>query len=291
MLGAVLAALLAVLAFAAPAGAKPPKRIVALTPFAANTLAKLGVKPVAIGIGAGGNAHLHGKLNGVKRLPLSHASNGPNLEQLVATDPDLVFSERTWRAGHEAIRELGIAVREGDPTSVGQTAKRIQKIGRIVGRAKAAKRLAAQSKKSLRRAEGGIESRPRVLMILGVGQTPYAFLPNSWGGDLVTRAGGDLITDGLESSGEDLLVSGGYAQLSDEEILVRNPDVIIAVPHGRSEDVEAIAEELRTDDTFEATNAGQNDRVYVTTDNRLLQASTEAAGAISMVRGRFLLNR
>lgn len=273
------------------AQAAKPKRIVALTPFAANTLAKLGIKPVAIGIGVGGDAHLHRKLRNVPELPLSHASNGPNLEQLVTHDPDLVLSERTWRAGHEAIRELEIDVKEVDPTRVAQVPKRIRKLGKIVGRAKRANRLAAKTQKKLKRARRGIRFRPRVLMILGVGQTPYAFLPSSWGGDLVSRAGANLITDGLSPDGDDLLVSGGYAQLSDEEILARNPDVIIAVPHGRADDVDAIADELREDETLAATNAGQNDRLFVTTDNRLLQASTDVAQVIKLVRREYLRNR
>ena len=83
-------------------------------------------------------------------------------------------------------------------------------------------------------------------MILGVGQTPYAFLPNSWGGD--PSVGPAAAADrGPRGRRQDLLVSGGYAQLSDEEILVRNPDVIIAVPHGRAEDIDEIAEQLRDD--------------------------------------------
>ena len=41
---------------------------------------------------------------------------------------------------------------------------------------------------------------------------------------------------------------------------------------------------------FQETNAGQNDRIYVTLDNTLLQASTEIAGTIEEVRESFLLN-
>lgn len=289
--GAVVLAAVLVAVCAAPAQAeKPPKRIVALTPFSANTLAELGVKPVAVGVGVGGSHRLDPSLRNVPKLALSHASNGPNLEQLVARRPDLVFSERTWRAGHEAIRELGIAVRESDPYRAAAIAKKVRAIGKVIGRENAAARLAKRKTKELAAARRGISERPRVLMILGVGQTPYAFLPNSWGGDLVARAGGSLLTDGLSAEGSDLLVSGGFAQLSDEEILLRNPDVIIAVPHGRADDMEAIAEELREDETFAATNAGANGRIYVSQDNRLLQASLDAAKTIKKVRRDFLLN-
>ena len=46
---ACLALVVLAAALAAPAVADAPKRIVALTPFSANTLAEVGVKPVAIG--------------------------------------------------------------------------------------------------------------------------------------------------------------------------------------------------------------------------------------------------
>jgi iron complex transport system substrate-binding protein len=285
-----LCTLVALFALVGPAAAAKDQRIVALTPFAANVLADLGVKPVGIGEGLGGEKHLDRSLRRVPRLPLSHASNGPNLEQLVELDPDLMLSERTWAAGHEAVEDLGIEVRELDPYRIAAAGKSIRAIGRLVDRKQQAKRLAERTAKQIRKSRRGISSRPRVLMILGVGETPYAFLPNSWGGDLATRAGANLITDGLESEGSELLVSGGYAQLSDEEILIRNPDVIIAVPHGRAEDVDEIAARLREDETFASTNAGANDRIYVTLDNALLQAGTKVARTIRKVRREFLLN-
>lgn len=275
----------------APSGKADRQRIVALTPFSANVLAHLGIKPVGIGEGAGGDQHLARSLRKVPRLPLSHASNGPNLEQLVNLDPDLVLSERTWAAGHDAIRDLDINVTELDPYTVSSVARSIRNIGDVVGRADAARKLASKMTAQIRKARKGITERPRVLMILGVGESRYAFLPNSWGGDLVTRAGGRLITENLQADGSELLVSGGYAQLSDEEILIRNPDVIIAVPHGRDEDIDEIAQQLRDDDTFASTNAGANGRLYVTLDNAMLQASTGVAATIRKVRRDFLLNR
>lgn len=281
---------LAALAAAPMAHAAKQKRVVALTPFSANVLADLGIKPVAIGESLGTDQHLDKKLNNVPRLPLSHASNGPNLEQLTALDPDLVFSERTWRAGHDAIENLGIDVIEADPYRVPYIRRGVEDIGAAVGEKRKAKKIAGRIADDVVDAGKGIGDRPRVLMVLGVGQTPYAFLPNSWGGDVISRAGGTLLTEGLEADGSDLLVSGGYAQLSNEEILARNPDVIIAVPHGRTEDMDAIADSLRENEYFAATNAGENDRIYVTTDNSLLQASTGIAKTIRRVRSQYLQN-
>lgn len=291
---ALIAAACVALAPSAPAAdrAKPKKeRVVALTPFSANTLIKLGVKPVAIGEGQGG-VKLDPKLRKVPKLPLSHAANGPNLEQLAQYDADVVFSERTWRAGFEAIRGLGMRIVTADPYRVSSVPRKVRAVGKVVDKRRRAGKLAKKIDKQIKRSTAGITGSPRVLMILGVGQTPYAFLSNSWGGDLVQRAGGELLTEGLSNDGaDDLLVSGGYAQLSDEQIIAMNPDVIIAVAHGRNEDLDTIAENLRNDPTFETTNAAVNGRVYVTTDDSLLQGNTNVGAAISKVRNDYLLNR
>src|SRR5215813_5371016 len=81
------------LAFAAPAQATP--RVVALTPFSASTIARLGVRPVAVGQTLGGNDRYIASLRGVPVLTLSHPL-GPNLEQLASYKPDLVLSSKTW---------------------------------------------------------------------------------------------------------------------------------------------------------------------------------------------------
>ncbi len=292
-----LAALAIVLAVAAPAadaakgGKGERQRVVALTPFSANTLIKLGIRPVAIGEGQGG-VKLDPKLNKVPRLPLSHAANGPNLEQLAQYNADVVFSERTWRAGFSAIRGLGMQIVTADPYRVSSVPRKVRKVGKVVDKKRKAGKLADKIGRQINRATSGISSSPRVLMILGVGETPYAFLADSWGGDLIERAGGDLLTDGLSNDGgDDLLVQGGYAQISDEQIIAMNPDVIIAVPHGRADDLGAIAENLRSDPAFEVTNAAQNGRIYVTTDSSFIQGNTNVAAIINKVRRDYLQNR
>lgn len=300
----VLAAIVALLAsalVAAPASAPAAKgnkggkggkeRIVALTPFSANTLIKLGVKPVAIGEGQGG-VKLDPKLANVPRLPLSHSANGPSLEELTSYDADTVFSERTWRAGFSAIRDLGMRIVTADPYRVSSVPRKVRTIGKVVHQKKRAGKLAKQISGQIKRASANVTRSPRVLMILGVGETPYAFLSNSWGGDLIKQAGGELLTDGLSNDGgDDLLVQGGYAQISDEQIISMNPDVIIAVPHGRADDLDAIADNLRNDPAFEVTNAAQNGDIYVTTDSSFIQGNTNVASLINQVRSDYLKNR
>ncbi len=280
----LIALALALLALALPASSRaaPPQRIVALTPFAANTLAKLGVTPVAIGETLGGSERFSPKLKGVTTLPLSHP-NGPNLEQLASLDPDLVFSSRTWAKGNQAMEGLGIDVSLHDPRSIDGALADTFEIGTIVGRKHYARDLLQGMRTQIDAARKGIKARPKVMLILGVGRTPFTFLPNSWGGDIVTKAGGRLLTGGVSSG-------SGFERISDEVVVAENPDVIIAVPHANEDDIPSLTEYLRSNPAWSSTNAARNGRVYVSVDNSLLQAGTDIARTIRKVRRAYLKN-
>ena len=275
-------AILLALTTAASASAAPPKRLAALSPFTANTLAALGVRPVAIGNTLGATDRFAASLAGVPRLNLSHP-NGPNLEQLAVLNPQVVLSSPTWNRGHAAMRRLGMRVEELDPRSVGDVARSTRKIGKLVGRAALGRTLARQQRRDIKAARQGIRKRPTVLLVLGVGRTPYAFLPNSWGGDIVTKAGGRLLTSGLTDG-------GGFAKISNETVVARNPDIIIAVPHGNPRDLPSIAGYLANNPAWRTTKAVRRGHVFLSTGNSLLQPYTDAGRIIRDVRTKFLLN-
>ncbi|MFT4035942.1 MAG: ABC transporter substrate-binding protein [Patulibacter sp.] len=266
------------LAVSPPAsGAATPKRIVALTPYSANTMALLGVKPIAVGqVSSGGSSVYSSKLAGVPRLPLSHP-NGPNLEQLTQLDADFVFTSQAWSRGTAGMKRIGLRVAEREPSRVADVPRQTQRIANLLGRGAAGKRLAATQTRQINAAVKGIKKHPKVLLVLGVGNSPYAFLENSWGGDVVRNAGGQLITAGLKAS-------GGFARISDEAVVARNPDVIIAVPHGAPEDIAKIAKQLRSRPGWRTTKAARNKRVYISTSNTLLQPISGAGATITSVR-------
>jgi iron complex transport system substrate-binding protein len=276
----VVALLLALLAFAAPAQAAP--RVAALTPFSASTITRLGVRPVVLGQTLGGTDQYLASLRGVPVIPLTHPL-GPNMEQLATHNASIVLSSKTWQRGTPAMRRLGMKVYESDPTSVAAVGRETRAIGKILGRTRAANALATKIENDVRAAQRGIKRRPRVLVILGVGRTPYAMLANSWGGDIVAKAGGQLLTNGLRSA-------SGIARISDEIVVQRNPDIIIAVPHGNSGNIPRLAEYYRSNPNWRNTRAVKNKRVYVATGNQLLQPYPGVAATIRSVRAKFLKN-
>ena len=277
-----LAAVALALTLPAVAPAAPPKRIAALTPFTANTLAALGVRPVAIGQTLGGGDRLDARLKGVPTLALSHPS-GPNLEQLAVRNPQLVLSAPIWKKGEAGMKRLGMKVVYSDPRGAHDLISDTKRIGALVGRSAAAARLAARQTAQIHAASAGIRKHPTVLLIMGVGRTSYAMLANSWGGDIVKRAGGKLLTGGLTAS-------GGYAMISDEAVVQRDPDVIIAVPHGAPADIPKLARYLSDKTGWRTTKAARHHKVFVATGNSLLQAYTDPGRIIADVRTKFLGN-
>jgi iron complex transport system substrate-binding protein len=281
MLG--LAAVILVALLALPATAAPPKRIVALTPFSANTLASLGVKPIAIGQTLGGHHNFEPSLRNVRALPLAHP-NGPNMEQLASLRPGLVLSSPTWTRGNRTMRELDMRVEVPEPLTVRDMYPRIEDIAELVDRERAGRRLVARITREVSRATRDLKSRPRVMLVLGVGRTPYVFLPNSWGGYILQLAGARLVDAGAESR-------SGFARISDEAVLAADPEVIIGVPHARAEDLDGIRDHMRSNETWKLTQAGQDNRIHVWGDDKLLQANLDVGATVTRVRTRFLKNR
>ena len=70
----------------------------------------------------------------------------------------------------------------------------------------------------------------------------------------------------------------------------RNPDIIIAVPHGNPGNIPRLAEYYRSNPNWRNTRAVKNKRVYVATGNQLLQPYPGVAATIRSVRAKFLKN-
>lgn len=291
---AAAAAVVASVAFAgavsAPdADARTYKRVVTLTPFESNVVARLGVRPIAVGSDVGNGIRLHSGLNRVPRLTLSHP-DGPNLEQLLRLKPDLLLSSPNWRVGNAKLRRRGLAVSDAwEPLRVQNVSPAVRRIAKLVGRSSRANAITRQIDAGIRSARANIRSRPKVLLVLGVGRSTIAFLPNSWGGDMITYAGGRLVTSGLKPS-YDAGIPGSFAPLSDERVLTMNPDVIIVVPHGRKSSLANTANFFRNKPGWKRTKAARNKRIHIADADSLLQASDNPGAVIRYVRRTYLRN-
>ncbi len=269
----------------ASAGAANRQKIVTLTPFSSNALVNSGVRPVAIGKQAVGHKASSPKLKGIQQLALSHP-NGPNMEQIAKIDPDVVLTSPSWKKGTQTMRDLGVKVFERDPATVNQVVGRIKSIGNAYGNRKKtagfAKKVAAQIKYAK---TGGrkVTQRQSVLLLLGVGRSPQAFMPSTWGGSIINAAGGRLITGGVTDS-------SGFARISDEAIIAADPQVVIVVPHGNKADIPNIESFYKSNPAWSTLSAVKSGKVFVISDDALLQPDTDAGNTIKRIRTKFLKN-
>jgi iron complex transport system substrate-binding protein len=194
-----------------------------------------------------------------------------------------VLSSQTWTKGNQAMENLGIEVDVREPRTTAGAYADTYKIGQLVGVKHRARVLLKSMRANVEAARKGITKHPKVMLILGVGRTPFTMLPNSWGGDIVTKAGGELLTGGVSSN-------SGFERISDEVVVAENPDVIIAVPHANADDIPSLTEYLRDNPAWSSTTAAETGRVFVSVDNSLLQAGTDIAKTIRKVRRVYLKN-
>ncbi|MDO8212134.1 ABC transporter substrate-binding protein [Conexibacter sp. CPCC 206217] len=283
------AALAAALLAAAPAArADDAERVVAFTPFTANIVAELGVEPVAIGRPPV-ERYLSSKLDGVPRIPLSHP-NGANLEQLLALRPDLVLSSPTWEAGTPSIQRLGIKVYDQfDPQRIVDVPRSIRYIADVLDKQQEGAEVARRMADEIRSATRGIRARRSVLVVLGLSRYTVALLERTWGADVLMRAGATLATRGLKPLA-DQGAAQNAANISNEEVLRLDPDIIVVVPHGAAADIETIARYYRGYRPWRMTKAARSGRIYVPTDDQLLQATADPARTIREVRRTILRN-
>jgi iron complex transport system substrate-binding protein len=124
---------------------------------------------------------------------------------------------------------------------------------------------------------------------MGLAQYTLAMLGSSWGGDIIEAAGGVLVTRDVKpiaTTNEGAVVGN----LSNEAVVRMNPDVIIVVPHGSAGDVSTIARYYRNFAPWRKTKAARTGRIYVPTDDSLLQATSDPASLIRQVRRDYLRN-
>lgn len=256
----------------AGAGTAPregPRRIISLGPAITEELYILGVEDRLVGC----TVYCRRPPEAKKKEKVGTAIE-VNLEKIVALRPDLVLATSlTDPDAKEKLKNLGIR------TAVFPAAKDFSEIcaqflelGMIVGKeAKAAEISAAARNKvdSIRRKIGGFK-RPKVF--IQVGANP-----------LVTAGGDSFINDFIEFAGG-INIAGEVdtGLYSREEVVRKNPDLIIIVTMGIAGDLEK-----ETWAKYKTLNAVKNGRIYVIDSYRLCSPTpvsfAEALGEIARI--------
>lgn len=198
----------------------PPRRIVSLAPSVTEILYAIGAQALVVGVSSADDYPPE-----VRHKP---TVGGVQLdyERLVTLRPDLVVGVLSLqRANLERLRTLGYRVLVLDPRSVVDTYRAILLLGRVTGRVEAAQQVVDRMQGQVERVRARLPRsalRPRVFVEV-------------WDQPFLTAGQGTFVHDLLGLAGgrnvfEDVV---GWPQVSEEEILRRNPEVILLLHPGR----------------------------------------------------------
>jgi len=200
--------------------AKAPQRLVSLAPSNTEILFALGLGDKVVGVtdfcDYPEEAKAIEKVGGIE----------PNLEKIVDLDPDLVLAIGGSPAQVEKATEmekLDLTVLVLEPGDIEGIMANIELVGKAVGAEKEASELVAQMRKrfdDITAKAKGAESKPKVFFELDATDPskPYTPGPGSFIDALITLAGGSNVGAGAKMQ---------WAQLSTEEIIAQDPEVIV----------------------------------------------------------------
>ena len=198
----------------------PARRVVSLVPSVTDVVLALGLQDRLI---ARSDYDLDAR---IAHLPSVGPALTPNLEWLASEAPDLVIAWRDveGRALVERIGALGIPVYSSRLEDVPTSLSTIERIATLLGEPERGDSLSAALEARLDsvRAATRSSARPTVLYLVG-GEPPYAPGSKTFVDQLIDIAGGrNLLAD----------MGDGWHSVSVEEIVRRDPDVIVIPVHG-----------------------------------------------------------
>jgi len=191
---------------------QPPQRVVSLLPSLAETVCELGACARLVGVDRYSNYPAS-----LQKLPQVGGGLDPNIEAIVALQPDVVLMAVSSRAS-DRLRGLGLNVVSLEPKTHADVQRVMLKIGEVLGVPDAAKiwrAIDAGVSAAAQSIPSGIKA---TRVYFEVNQGPYAAGESSFIGETLTRLGVKNIVPAK---------LGPFPKLNPEFIVRANPDLIM----------------------------------------------------------------
>lgn len=206
---------------------RPPQRVVSLAPSVTEVLWAVGAGPQVVGVSSADDyppeVRTRPRVGGVQ----------VDEERLVALRPDLVVGLKSLQEPVlRRLRGRGLRVLAVDASSLEETYRLVVLLGEVTGHAARAEQVVARMRARARAVEAQVAGRPPVRVFLQVWDQPFltagrGTLPD----DVVRRAGGrNVFADVV-----------GWPQVSEEEVLTRDPECVLVLGRGRARVLERAA--------------------------------------------------
>jgi len=204
--------------------AKAPTRIVSLAPSITEVLYAIGSSQELVGVTQYCDYPPEARLK--PKVGYTH----PNLESIVALQPDLVLAPREFlRADFlSKLEQLKISTFIFDAKTIEDVLSHIQTLGRMLGRSASADALAAQMRQRITEIKTRTAAlpHPRVLYVLN-SEPLITAGPGSFIDQLIKLAGGTNVAARAKTP---------YPRLNMEEVLKEDPELLI-FPVGKAEGI------------------------------------------------------
>jgi iron complex transport system substrate-binding protein len=189
----------------------PPARVVSMLPSHTESVCALQACELIVGLDR------HSDLAGLDGLPRVGDPYSPDLEAVVALEPDLVLVDE-YSGVHASLEALGIAVYAGSPQTVEETYAYLADLGRLLGRQTEASVLVGRLQGELAGLDVLLAGAERPTVFVELDATPYSAGPGSYLDELLTLAGGENIVPAS---------LGAFPQVDPEFVVLQDPDVVV----------------------------------------------------------------
>ena len=235
----------------------PATKVVALTASDCEILAALGAEDTLVGRG-----EYCDYPESVLEVPAVQSGADTNLEQIIALEPQVVIMAKMAQTEEQvaALEAAGIRVVVSDAQDIEGVYTAIRLIGALVGRSDEAEALAADMQSTFADIAAKSEN---------TGKTVYFEVsPLQWG--LWTAGKGTFMDElatmcGLTNAFADV---EGWAEISEEQVLERDPDYIVTISMYYGEGPTPV-EEIKARAGWDALKAVQNDAIFNADSNEV----------------------
>lgn len=235
----------------------PATKVVALTASDCEILAALGAEDTLVGRG-----EYCDYPESILEVPAVQSGADTNLEQIIALEPQVVVMAKMAQTEEQvaALEAAGIRVVVSDAQDIEGVYTAIRLIGALVGRSDEAEALAADMQSTFADIAAKSEN---------TGKTVYFEVsPLQWG--LWTAGKGTFMDElatmcGLTNAFADV---EGWAEISEEQVLERDPDYIVTISMYYGEGPTPV-EEIKSRAGWDALKAVQNDAIFNADSNEV----------------------
>ncbi len=224
----------------------PTKRIIVTTNAQAQVFDQLAIP--LVGVPTPGEQQTLPKR--YAKLPQVGNHVAPNLEKMSSLKPDVVYLDSALVDDYQQKLDSDhIASQTLDFSTLDTLKSSITTVGKQYNKQSEANKLVKQ----LTITPVKPASRPKVALLMGMpGGSFLVGTQHSYVGDLITKAGGDVIGAG----------DSAYTNLNAEQIAAENPDVIVTMAHAMPDNVFKSFDALFAQNNWQTFNAVKNGHVY-----------------------------